>query len=425
MTKTLSTLGAALIAVALLATGIRAAEPNPPKGENQAGNKNAQETSKPQSNIPQPAGQANDPVPPASQPAPAAQPQPFKDSTPSAPAPPKADQPDRSPDPRPNAAAKPQGAQPAAPGLNKDDDTDANQLAADRNQRREGREDRRDANRADRRDREPANVEGRRDPSGAIRRQTNRPLSDDRDDRRAARDRGGRDRDYAAHFSNLGLNLTVATNGASPLVISSIGPRGYFVDAGFRPGDQIISANGQRFTSQAALYTWLGTVPIGQRVAIVIVRNNREETIYWTPSPEFMQAYAKVNMPNTHSSFLGIYLDEQVDDAAVVADVERDSPADQAGVQPDDVIVAFNGERVSNRDDFHRAVSGTGENTPIDLHVSRTLALHIGPNQPVTQTGAIVPATPTPPTVTPVPADLPPVRVQRAPPRGGLFRRGR
>lgn len=415
MVKKLSQLCAVLIAVGLLATSASAAEPNPPQGEGNSVNKNGNKDPRSDKEPQPPSSDAAQPALPAE---PAKQPETVKESPPAPAAP--ASQPDRPLDPQPKATDSPQP-KPAAASLNRDDETDAKRPAADRSERRESRDERRDA-RDDRRDR--VNAEGRREPSDAVRHQANRPLGD-RADRRGEAARGGRARDYSAHFTNFGLTLNAATGGNGPLVISSIGPRGYFVDAGFREGDRIVSANGQKFNDQISFYRWLGTVTVGQRVAIVVVRNNRQETIYWTPSPDFVQAYASVNVPATQTSFLGIYLDEQIDDAAVVADVERDSPADQAGVQPEDVIVGINGERISNRADFDRTVSGIGGDTPLDMQVSRTLALRIGQSQPVVQTGGVVPATPAPPSVTPVPVDSQPVRVERAAPRGGLFRRGR
>ena len=103
---------------------------------------------------------------------------------------------------------------------------------------------------------------------------------DDRIDRRLDR-RGAPD-----------IGLTFNSTAAGVLVIDQIGPR-YFQDAGFRRGDRIVSASGRRFDDPADFYVWLGTVPVGQRVPIIVLRDGRETTVYWTPTDEFVEMYAQ------------------------------------------------------------------------------------------------------------------------------------
>lgn len=396
------------VAVSLFSAGVWAADPLPPTGGDKPAppdgpGQNAASAEKNTDERPKPPGQADDATP-------ASKNRSDENAVPKPSVTPPAGAPDRTPRPAAPAAQSPRPDTPSARTPNRDSD---NRPSADRNESPDGRD-----------VRQPARADDRRDAGSAIRRQANRPLSTDRDQRPARRDGDAGVRDYAARFSNFGLMFDVATGGNGSLVISSIGPRGYFVDAGFRQGDRIVAAGGQRFNDQLAFYRWLGTVQVGQRVAIVVVRNNREETIYWTPTQEFVAAYAKLDVPGPQISFLGIHLDEQIDDAAVVASVDRDSPADLAGVRQDDVVVAINGEQVASRADFDRVITSTNAQTPVDMHVSRTLALRIGESQPVQQTGTVEAVVPAQPAVV-VPAEPQPVRVQRAPPRGGLFRRGR
>jgi serine protease Do len=56
---------------------------------------------------------------------------------------------------------------------------------------------------------------------------------------------------------------------------------------------------------------------------------------------------------------------------ALVATVQKDTPAARAGVEPGDVIVEFNGKPVSNRDDLIRMVTGTKPGTTVPLKLLR------------------------------------------------------
>jgi len=232
--------------------------------------------------------------------------------------------------------------------------------------------------------------------------------------------------------NNANLGLGFGAGGGAGLVINSIAPGGYFANAGFQQGDQIVSVGGQRFNNQGSFYNYLYNVQPGQRIPFVVLRNGQQQTVYWTPTQEFTQEFVQNAPAGNGMNFLGIILDEQVDDAAVVANVEPNSPAYQAGVRPRDVIVGVNDQQVQTRDDFVAATNNLSGG-PADLHVSRTMSLHVMPAGNVQQTTSnggpqpnVAPAgppAPPQPTVAPVPANRQGVP-QQAPVRRGLFRRG-
>jgi len=223
------------------------------------------------------------------------------------------------------------------------------------------------------------------------------------------------------------------------LLINSIAPGGFFANAGFQPGDQIVSVGGQRFNNQGSFYNYLYNVQPGQRIPFVVLRNGQQQTLYWTPTQEFTQQFVQNAPAGNGMNFLGIILDQQVDDAAVVANVEPNSPAYQAGVRPNDMIVGVNDQQVQTRDDFVAAANNLSGG-PVDLHVSRTMSLHVVPTGNAQQTTSNVgpppgappqpnvapaepPAAPQP-AVAPAPSNRPQAVPQQAPVRRGLFRRG-
>jgi C-terminal processing protease CtpA/Prc len=262
----------------------------------------------------------------------------------------------------------------------------------------------------------------RRNESRAIRHQTNRP-SNDQNGVRSGNTNDSTQSRRAPRNNPTNIGLAFGTGAGGPFLISSIGPNGYFANAGFQQGDQIVSGGGQKFANQGNFYTWLGSVQAGQRVPFVILRNGQQQTIYWTPSQQFVQEYAQPGPAGNQTNFLGIQLDNQVPDAAVVADVEANSPAQIAGIRPNDVIVAVNDQPVSSPDEFADVTTGIQQGAAVDLAVSRTMHVQIipgggqaKPSRQQNRPGAA-------PVVAPAPVQQSPAVAPPAPVRGLL--RGR
>lgn len=195
--------------------------------------------------------------------------------------------------------------------------------------------------------------------------------------------------------TQLGLNF--AANAANALTLSTIGQNSVFANAGFQPNDQFVSIAGTPITTQAAFYRYLATVPAGQRVPIIVMRNGQQQTLYWTPDQRFVQMQPMFRevavvdaQPAVGHNSLGITLDESVTDSVIVAEVAAGSPASNAGVRRGDQIVALNDQEVHTPAQFHEAASQMPANSPARIAVARTVELQISGVQ---QTGAVVPAT--------------------------------
>jgi hypothetical protein len=300
--------------------------------------------------------------------------------------------------PSPQTATQP-NPQPAPVERDRTQPADRGDAEAARDARSEARDDRQDL-RDDRRDDVRDRADDRRD---------------DRTDRRLDR-RGAPD-----------IGLTFNSTAAGALVIDQIGPR-YFQDAGFRRGDRIVSASGRRFNDPADFYVWLGTVPVGQRVPIIVLRDGRETTVYWTPSAEFVEMYAQ-QAPAGAVRFLGIHVDEQVQNAVVVARVDRNSAAERGGIAAGDVVVSVNNQEVRSPREFADAVASVSPNQPVQMAISRTFDVQLDPTAP--GPAEIRTSEPAPPAAV---IDQPARRSNVVPQsrvrddyqrRSGLFRRGR
>jgi S1-C subfamily serine protease len=216
-------------------------------------------------------------------------------------------------------------------------------------------------------------------------------------------------------FSTLGLQIGAAPQG-NGLAISSVQPNSVFATAGFRTNDVILRVGDRRFNDDVVFYNWLATVRPNQPVSIVVLRDGREQTINWTPTAQWIEEYTTVTkevaLPG-NANTLGIYLDPQVQDAAVVADVEPNSAAHKAGVQRNDYIDAVNGERVRSPQDFQALTANVQANANTELTVSRQLKVQLGAASGQSSSSTTIerrdtrfntaPTPPTPPVATPVP----------------------
>jgi C-terminal processing protease CtpA/Prc len=256
---------------------------------------------------------------------------------------------------------------------------------------RNDRDTNRDAN-TDRAKSNDSNTTRDNDRRDADRRDTDRRDVDRRDGDRRDTDRrdtrAGTDRRDNATvstkvrtqaISTLGLQVNAATQG-SGLTISTVRPNSVFATAGFRTNDVILRVGDRRFNDDVVFYNWLATVRPNQRVAIVVLRDGREETINWTPTEQWIEEYTTVTkevaVPG-NANALGIYLDPQVQDAAVVAEVEPNSAAHKAGVQRNDYIDAVNGERVRSPQDF-QALTANIQAANTELTLSRQMKVQLG-----------------------------------------------
>jgi C-terminal processing protease CtpA/Prc len=174
-------------------------------------------------------------------------------------------------------------------------------------------------------------------------------------------------------LTRLGVALNAATNG---LRLSNVQPNSAFGTAGLRNDDVILRVGDRRFADNAAFHDWLLTVQPGQQFGIVVQRNGREETINWTPTEQWSRDFNADDQVAAPRGQLGITLDAQQTQAAIVAEVAPGSLADRAGIRPRDQIVSLNGEKVGNAADFQNLSGRIDASGPIDLGFSRVVSLH-------------------------------------------------
>ncbi len=174
-------------------------------------------------------------------------------------------------------------------------------------------------------------------------------------------------------------------------LIASVEPDSPAAHAALQPGDVITAVNGQRIANPRELAINVSQVAPGEHAHLDILRQGHAQTLDVTVGtlPADGQGHAGAANPNTASQGLGVALSgitpslrQQLDlgdtvRGAVITEVKPGSAADQAGLQPGDVITGVGEHNVTGTADASHAIRD-------QLKASQAVALRILRNgQPV------------------------------------------
>ncbi|WES69370.1 serine endoprotease DegP [Superficieibacter sp. HKU1] len=128
--------------------------------------------------------------------------------------------------------------------------------------------------------------------------------------------------------------------------VSQVMPNSAAAKAGIKAGDVITSLNGKPISSFAAMRAQVGTMPIGSKVTLGLLRDGKPVEV----SLELQQS--SQNQVDSSTIFSGIEGAEMSnkgqDKGVVVNSVKANSPAAQIGLKKGDVIVGANQQSVKN-----------------------------------------------------------------------------
>ena len=163
---------------------------------------------------------------------------------------------------------------------------------------------------------------------------------------------------------------------ASGAIIAQVTPDSPAASAGLKTGDVVRELNGQKIADSSALQMAVSEDQPGQTVQLGIIRNGTPMQIsvrvgeYHKPgATETAENGSGQGGGNTGK--LGLAVDDLNQDArqqlnvpsdvhgAAVANVRPGSPADEAGLQPGDVVVEVNRKPVTSAEQFANAVHAT------------------------------------------------------------------
>jgi serine protease Do len=199
----------------------------------------------------------------------------------------------------------------------------------------------------------------------------------------------------AVHHGYLGINIedvTPAKAGffnlkeASGALVSQVTPDSPASRAGIKNGDVIDQLNGHTITDASALQVAVSEDQPGQTIQLGIIRNGQPMTLSVTVGEYHKTGtqYAENEGPadsGANTGKLGLAVDDLDENArqqlnvpaevhgAAIANVRPGSPAEDAGLQPGDVVVEVNRKPVTSAEQFASAVHAVPEGKDILLLV--------------------------------------------------------
>ncbi|PPC62527.1 serine endoprotease DegQ [Pantoea sp. ICBG 1758] len=141
--------------------------------------------------------------------------------------------------------------------------------------------------------------------------------------------------------------------------VSEVLPKSAAEKAGIKSGDIITSINDKPIASFAELRVKVGTTPPGQQVKIGLLRDGKPVSVTVTLEQSAQStASAQLMSPALQGAQLSDGTTKTGDKGIKVDAIEKGTPAEQVGLQKDDVIVGVNRTRVQSLAEMRKVLEG-------------------------------------------------------------------
>jgi serine protease Do len=151
--------------------------------------------------------------------------------------------------------------------------------------------------------------------------------------------------------------------------------------AGIKRGDIIVAFDGRDIKNSTDLPRIVAETPVGKTVDVGIIRNGKEMTVKMTIE-EMTEKRMEESRTRRPVSDLGMRVSNITPalrselgirdrSGVVVTNVTPGSPADDAGIQPGDVIKEVNHHQITNLNEYDSAMGGAEEGKPVLLLIKR------------------------------------------------------
>jgi len=172
-----------------------------------------------------------------------------------------------------------------------------------------------------------------------------------------------------------GLSHTLTVGVVSAKGRTSVGITDYedFIqtDAAINPGNSggpLINMKGEAVGINSAIFSKSGGyMGIGFAIPINMVKSIKDQLV---TAGKVSRGYLGIGIQDITSELKETF-DLKTNDGVLISDVNKDSPADKAGLKQGDVVVEFNDRKVENTGQFRNLVSLTPPGSKADLVVIR------------------------------------------------------
>jgi serine protease Do len=149
--------------------------------------------------------------------------------------------------------------------------------------------------------------------------------------------------------------------------------------AGLKSGDVVIEINGKKVKDTHDLLLMIAGFRVGETVTVKVVRDGQDKSISITVAErkdqaeiadrQSGQAYGMVVQEITPeiAKHLGLSMKKGV----IVVDVQEGSTAEEVGIQPQDIILQINKNKIESMKDYNREITKAGDKNGVLLLIKR------------------------------------------------------
>ncbi len=159
-------------------------------------------------------------------------------------------------------------------------------------------------------------------------------------------------------------------------VIARVLEKSAAAKAGLASGDIITAVDGEEIRNFDALRNAIGLHREGDELTVTYLRDGKKRDAKVVLGESRVPGASRNNNPQFEGARLrDLPADhpraKDLDGGILIEDVQRGSPAAQAGMRPGDIIDSVNRQPVSSIDDMDAVLDGLGEDEPVLLHLHR------------------------------------------------------
>lgn len=179
----------------------------------------------------------------------------------------------------------------------------------------------------------------------------------------------------------LAASLGLARSSGVMAVVTEVTENSPAAEAGIKPGDVILEFNGKPLPKSQDLPSLVADTPPGQRITLKIAREKNEQ-IVTARVRELPEEREVISQAEGRDADLGIRVQKVTPELSrrqglsttkgvIVVEVKPGSPADQAGIEPGDIIREVNQRPVNTVKDFENSVRQSKKGDRLLLLVQR------------------------------------------------------
>jgi serine protease Do len=177
---------------------------------------------------------------------------------------------------------------------------------------------------------------------------------------------------------DIAKNLNYKTRGGA--IVSDVFKGDPADQAGIKTGDIVIEINGKAIKDTHALLLTIAALHVGENVSIKVIRDGKE-MMFTVKVSERKERQEIVSSKGT-KGFFGITAQEisteiarqlgiGKDTGVIISDIENGSPADDVGLQPQDIIVQVNKVKITSLKQYTKEMGKAAEKKNVTLLVKR------------------------------------------------------